>query len=228
MKTTCLVLLGILAGAGAPLVANEISPEELERWFNSNSMEPPRYKEVNDGELVFLDKPPEKVPHHHHNSLTIQPTSLQDGWIILEQCHTNLAQVEAAQVVFNKERVRDITILSYRNMERAWVEDASVQMTNIKADAKLCIKASSRALVHNADGTYSLRNGPFMRRYLDGYFPIRVSLDLNYAATGLKLVRMHPAAQAGYKVTQGDGTLHIDALFEGRLETEFQFRNKNL
>lgn len=228
MKPVSLVLLGWLSLSVTPGLANELSPEELERWFNSDSLDPPRYREVNDGVLVFLDKPPEKIPHHHHNSLTIHSTSLQDGWIILEQCHTHLAQVEAAQVVFNSERVRDIAILSYRNMERAWVEDASVQMTNIKADAKLCIKARSRALIQNADGSFSLRNGPFMRRYLDGYFPIRVSLDLNYATTGLQLVRMHPTAQTGYIVRYGDGSVHIDALFEGKLETEFQFQYNKL
>lgn len=228
MNTVSLVLLGCLVAATLPAHAEDISPEELERWFNSDSMDPPRFKEVNDGHLVFLDKAPKENLHHHHNSLTISPSSLQDGWITLHQCHTNLDRVPAAQVIFNKDRVRDIRITSYENMEKAWVEGASVQMTNITSNARLCLQASSHALVQNTDGTFSLRNGPFMRRFLDGYFPIRVSLDLDFAATDLQLVNMTPAPQTGFSVRQGDGTVHVDALFEGKLQTEFRFRIKKL
>jgi len=228
MKLPSLVLLGWLAGAALPALANDVSPEELERWFNSDSMDPPRYTQVNDGHLQFLARAPKENLHHHHNALTIFPSSLQDGWIGIQQCHTNLDRVPAAQVLFNKDRVRDIRIVSYENMEKAWVEDASVQMTNITANARLCIQASSRALIRNVDGSFSLRNGPFMRRFLDGYYPIRVSLDLDFATTDLQLVNITPAPQTGFAVRQGDGSVHVDALFEGKLQTEFRFRIKKL
>jgi len=208
--------------------ANEISQEELERWFNTDSLDPPRYKEVNDAHLVFLTKKPEKQLHHHHNTVTILPDSLSDGWILIKQCHSNIDKVAAAQILFKAGKVKNIKVVSSENIEKTWVEGTSVQMENIKADAELCVQANTHSLQHHADGTYSLRNGPFMRRFLDGYFPLRVSLDLNYTQTDLELIDISPATQNGFAVKKMDGIVKIDTIFEGRLHTEFHFKHKSL
>ena len=229
-------LSGWLLSAGlsllliSPLHAqqDEISAEELERWFNSDSLEPPRYKEVNEGQLVFLSGKQDKTLHHHHNSVTILPHSLEDGWILIKQCHSNIDRVAAAQVLFKAERVKNIKILSTHHIEKAWVEGASVQMENIGAAATICLQANTRSLEREADGTYRLHNGPFMRRFLDGYFPLRVSLDLNYEQTNLELTDFQPMVQAGFAVTRSEGKLHLDTVFEGKLRTEFHFRIKRL
>ena len=104
--------------------ANEISPEELERWFNTDSLEPPRYKEVNDGQLVFLTQKPKKQLHHHHNSVTILPNSLSDGWILIKQCHRNIDKVAAAQILFKAGKVKNIQVVSSENIGKTWVEGA--------------------------------------------------------------------------------------------------------
>lgn len=210
------------------VASDEISREELERWFNSNTSDPPRYKEVNDGHLVFLTGNNDPTLHHHHNSLTILPESLQSGWILLEQCHQNIDKVPAAEILFKAGRVRDIKITKAINIDKAWVEDTSVQMENIKADAQLCLQAYSHSLVKNADGTFSLRNGPFMRRFFDGYFPIRVSLELNFSQTNLELTSFTPNNQNGFHVENNNGMIHIDTVFEGKLQTEFKFKSKKL
>jgi len=207
--------------------AKETREEALERWFNSDSFDLPDVDstaDVNEGELEFLAKAPKPGLHHHHNSITILPTSLHDGWINLEQCHTNLDKVHAAQILFNKDKVRDIQITEYRNMGRAWVEGSSVQMTEIRADAKLCLQAKSRALKENKDGSYQLRNGPYMRKFLDGYFPIRVSMDIKHKGTGLKLVSVSPKQQKGFNVWKKPDRFGFDVIFEGRLTTEFGFK----
>ena len=212
------------------LMANsDYTAEELERWFNSDSFEPPKsVSDVNDGQLVFVTPDGQKPLHHHHNSMTIFPHSLEDGWVLMEQCHTNLDRVAAAQIVFAKKRVREIKILSYRNMEKAWVEGPSVQMTNITADARLCMQAWTRALFINDDGSYSLRNGPFMRRFLDGYFPLRVSMEIVYAGTGLKPTHVSPGEQQGFAVWRKKDRIGFDAVFEGKLRTEFSFEVETL
>ena len=208
---------------------SEYSAEELERWFNSDSFEPPNpVQEVNEGQLVFISAPKKKALHHHHNSMTISPRSLEDGWVLMEQCHTNLDKVAAAQIVFAKNRVRDIKVVSYRNMEKAWVEGPTVQMTNITADARLCMQAWTRALFINNDGSYSLRNGPFMRRFLDGYFPLRVSMEILYAGTGLKPIAVSPAEQKGFAVWRKKDRIGFDAVFKGKLRTEFSFEVETL
>jgi len=208
---------------------SEYTEEELERWFNSDSFEPPRtVEDVNDGQLVFLTGPQQKVLHHHHNNMTISARSLQDGWVLMEQCHTNLDKVPAAQIVFAQDRVRDIRLLSFQNMARAWVEGASVQMTDIQADARLCMQAWTRALFINDDGSYSLRNGPFMRRFLDGYFPIRVSMEINFSGTGLRPTTVSPQSQKGFDIWRNKDRIGFDAVFEGQLRTEFSFEVESL
>jgi len=113
-------------------------------------------------------------------------------------------------------------------MERAWVEGPSVQMANITANARLCIQAWTRALFINDDGSYSLKNGPFMRRFLDGYFPLRVSMDIRYSGTGLKPTHVLPAEQKGFEVWRKKDRIGFDAVFEGKLRTEFGFEIETL
>ena len=209
-----------------PLVvsSSEYTEEELERWFNSDNFEPPRAtREVNEGQLVFIAAPKDKSLHHHHNNMTIFPRSLHDGWVKMEQCHTNLDKVAAAQIVFAKDRVREIKVVSARNMGKAWVDGPSVQMTDIKANARLCMQAWTRALYTNDDGSYTLRNGPFMRRFLDGYFPLRVSMVIDYASTGLKPTRVSPNGQKGFDIWRKKGRIGFDTVFEGKLRTQFNF-----
>ncbi|MDH5180440.1 MAG: alpha/beta hydrolase [Gammaproteobacteria bacterium] len=222
-----LSLLGLLLIPVAQ--ADDYTVEELERWFNSDKFEPPNpVGNVNDGELEFLTALPKKKIHHHHNSVTILPNSLQDGWVIVKQCHSNIDQVSAAQVVFKQERVKDLQVLEYQNIGRAWVEGPTVQMTDITANATICLQARTRALYIRDDGSYCLRNGPFMRRFLDGYYPIRVSMDIVYKGTGLKLVNTLPKQQAGFSIWQKQNELGFDAVFEGQLRTEFSFEVETL
>lgn len=209
------------------LCANELTEEEMERWFNSDTLDPPRYEkvEVNNGELFFLGEKPDKPVHHHRNSLTIYQNSLEDGWVKLEQCHRNMDRVPRTQVVFNKDKVRDIRITKAVEIEKSWVEDNTVQLENIKTNAVLCIAAWSKALVKNAEGQFKLTNGPFMRKFLDGYFPIHVTIEVDFKATDLTLVKVEPAAQSGFKVTESAKTINMDAWFEGRLKTSLTFIN---
>jgi hypothetical protein len=67
-----------------------------------------------------------------------------------------------------------------------------------------------------------------MRRFLDGYYPMRVSMQIDYASSGLQLIAMKPERQQGFDVTEQDGSLAFDAWFEGRLKTEFLFRSHTL
>lgn len=223
-----IIIFVLFALQGSLLYADEISPEELERWFNSDTLEPPRYKEVNDGHLVFLTASPKKNLHHHHNTLVISSSSLDNGWIQIKQCHTNIDKVAEAQIVFKQHRIRDIKITKAVNIDKVWVEGASVQIQGVKANARLCVEAYSNSLVHLKDGSYSIRNGPFMRRFLDGYFPLRVTMELDFSDTGLELVTYQPPTQEGFSVVEEHGKLKFDTIFEGQLLTEFQFRKHSL
>ena len=211
-------------------LATEPSMAELERWLESDELLPPSVNtdNVNEGALVFLNQRPVKQVHHHQNHLIIDADSLLNGWVRLRQCHEHLDRVPRAQIMYNRERIRDLQITTSGNIEQSWVEDNTVQLRNVQENARLCVQAWTRALKANGDGSYSLRNGPFMRRFLDGYYPMRVSMQIDYAASGLRLIAMKPERQQGFDVTEQDGRLAFDAWFEGRLKTEFLFRSHTL
>ena len=186
--------------------------------------------EINEGELHFLTKPPEEAVHHHHKHVVITPQSLTTGWIVNRQCHYNLDQVGAMEVVFTPGRVRALDISRAENIERAWVEGSSVQLKNVGPNAVLCLSSENRVLTHDPrTGLYTLTSGPYMRRFLDGYFPMRVSLTLEYPVALLSLKDMAPT-DPRLKATLVPGQVRVDTLFEGRLLLTLRFvaktRNK--
>jgi len=177
---------------------------------------------VNEGELAFLAVPPVKAVHHMHNIVILDGNSRDSGWVRLEQCHRNIDKVPRAQIVFHKERIRNLQIRNAENMGKAWVEGASVQLTDIGEDSSLCLEADSRALSANGDGSFRIENGPFMRRFLDGYYPMRVSEQILLADSGLRFSAIKPARQPGFEVEADAETIRFDAWFEGRLRTEVE------
>ena len=74
------------------------------------------------------------------------------------------------------------------------------------------------------DGSYVLTNGPFHRKFLDGYFPYHVTLIINYPDNKLKYNASKPIEQNGFNVTQQSDRLLIDTIFSGTLTTEILFR----
>ncbi|CRI66032.1 conserved exported hypothetical protein [Thiocapsa sp. KS1] len=182
-----------------------------------------RVAAVSDGELRFVGPERAAETHRHVNRIRIGAESLREGWVELTQCHENLDAVGAAQILFSAERIRGLEVVSAQGIGRAWVEGPSVQLTDIAPGARLCIRAESRAMYALGDGRYRLRNGPYMRRFLDGYYPMQVVLDVSYPADRLALMQHQPAAQPGFEVRAESGHVAVDAAFEGRLFTCLDF-----
>jgi hypothetical protein len=198
----------------------EMSEAEIEKWLNNDTDELPTDK-INEGKLRFLPKPPVKKVHHHHNTMIVYKDSMKNGWVKMLQCHRHLDKFPRAQVLYHKKRVRNIRITKVVNIGKAWVKKNSVQLTNVKKNAQLCVEADSKALVKNADGSFTLKNGPFMRRFLDGFFPMRVSMDLQLPKN-LKFISIHPQKQHGFRVNSSVKGVHFDAWFEGKLNTKIK------
>jgi hypothetical protein len=182
-----------------------------------------RVAAVNDGELRFV--PPEAAAGHHvHiNRIHIDASSLRTGWVTLEQCHDQLDAVPAAQILFNPERIRHLRVQSAEDIGRAWVEGSSVQLEDVGPRARLCVTGESRALSDLGQGRYRLQNGPYMRRFLDGYYPMRVELEIRYPAESLRFVAPLPPPQPGFEVRPRAGEIQVEATFEGRLYTCMDF-----
>ncbi|MEK7796443.1 MAG: hypothetical protein AAB315_03215, partial [Pseudomonadota bacterium] len=179
--------------------------------------------DINEGELRFLERPPEKAPHLHSTHVFISEESLKTGWVTAKQCHYNLDQVSALQVVFSPRRIRRIEILQADNIGRAWVEGASVQVTHVGKNAVLCILSENFAIKHNTvERTYEWHGGPYMRRFLDGYFPMQVKLAIDYPADRIRLESIEPGTLR-FKTVAHPGLIRLDALFEGRLDITIRF-----
>ena len=210
MKLACLVLLAAsMTGAGA----DEPDPFLLDADTDR----------VNEGALVLLAVPPGGPVHAHTTRITLSPASLRDGWAQLDQCHTDLDEIARAQVVYRPGRVRNLEVVSTRGIGQARVEGASVQLEDVSSAASLCVRAESRVVHRLAADRFAVRNGPFMRRFLDGFYPMHVTLDIRLPPGDWQLVESVPAVQPGFTVVQDDHGLVAEAWFEGRLETEFHF-----
>lgn len=221
-----LLLALILLSSTFSGFSREYSQQEMDDWFNAPA--DPSAADVNEGELVFLASPPAKRVHHHHNVLTLSDQTVIDGWGELRQCHENLDRVPATQIVFREDRIRDLRIVSFSNIESAWVEGATVQLKQVGPSAKICVALQSKVLYPQPDGTYHIANGPFMRKFLDGYYPMHVSMEVIIKSKKLKFYDITPNHQTGFKVSVKPQIVLFDAWFEGRLNTLIRFKAPRL
>jgi hypothetical protein len=179
--------------------------------------------EVNGGDLKFLADAPAAPIHHHQNQITLTPESLLTGWAKLEQCHYHLDPVPDMQIVYGRDRIRNLNILRSENIGRAWVHENSVQMERVARDATICITAETRALAAEGKHRFTLSNGPYMRRFLDGFYPMRVSMKVRMQAPNLHFSDISPTPQSGFKFTNTGNEIAFEALFEGELRTRISF-----
>ena len=201
-----------------------VDPEQMEAWLNDFSDDSTqRALAVNEGELEFLTHAPPKRPHLLENKFTISQQSLKDGWVKMIQCHQNLDVVSVAQILYHGRRTRHIKVLSSSGIAKAWVEKNSVQLEDIGNSARLCIQAEVHSLYSNYDGSYSMHNGPFLRKFLDGYYPMRVTMDVSLPSEYLAYEGTYPLTQEGFKVTSDSTGMQVDALFVGELSIEVMF-----
>jgi hypothetical protein len=208
-RIACALILAAVA-----TFATAADPDEL--FFKGTA-------DVNEGELHFLTTPPDRPVHHHHNRITILDSSLEDGWVRLDQCHENLDAVPSAEVTYRPGRVRNLRVTRAVRIEGAWAEEHSVQLRNVQRGAELCVQAETLALSRAGETGYSLNNGPYMRRFLDGFYPMRVSMTVKFASDKLRFVDSIPAAQPGFSLRLQAGEVGYDTVFEGILTTVLRF-----
>lgn len=179
--------------------------------------------EISEGELRFLESLPGPPPHHHRKQISIDRQSLESGWVRDRQCHEHMDPVAALEIVFAPGKVRRLRVTRTEHIERAWIEGSSVQAANIGPEAVLCLESELRVLKHDsATGLYHLDSGPYMRRFLDGFFPLRLSLDIDYPADRLRLIDLQPADLRA-KSRLLPGRMQLEVIFEGKLDIRMQF-----
>ena len=210
---------GVIRAGDAPEAAagGDLSVE----WLPADDAE--AVPQVGAGELLFLAAPPDGRTPLSDNRITVTETSLSDSWVRLEQCYSGLDAVPEAEVVYRYREMRELRIVTTHNIGEATASQHSVQLKDISDDAHLCIRAEVRILYALPDGRRVLRNGPFHRKFLDGYFPLHVRLEVRYPASALRYLGVSPPPQPGFAVTSSDGLLTIDSWFAGELNIELSF-----
>ena len=222
LMTRLLMIAIIWPAAATPAQSSDegsLSPQ-AEAWLHESDNAVPQARA---GELLFLTAPPAGHTLHSRNTLTLDAESLSDGWVQLEQCYDGLDAVPDAEIVYRYRDLRDLRIASQRNIGRATVDGKSVQLSDVRHDATLCVRLRARILYAGPRGHYLLRNGPFNRRFLDGYFPLHVTLDVSFPPAMLNYAGIDPQAQPGFAVTTGPGAVAIDSWFAGTLNIEITF-----
>ena len=98
-----------------------------------------------------------------------------------------------------------------------------MQIKDIAAESEICISADKKALSYEK-GKYYLRLGPFMRRFLDGYYPMRVQVEVSYPAF-LQLVSASPV-DALRRTSGRTSYADFDLWVIGKLDIELVFSSK--
>ena len=169
MLKTALLAVAVLSSS--PVSASQADPENdaWPAWVLAEEDLKARIARVNEGDLDFLAQAPSDPVHYHQNRIVLTTSSLRNGWVDLEQCHRHLDRVAEAQILFHPERSRALKVTRFKNMQSAVAERNTIQLRHVEAASEVCLSGQTKAMVEIGDGVYELRNGPFMRRFLDGY-----------------------------------------------------------
>lgn len=210
--------------------SQEFTKQQIDKWLNNPNAPLPvvkKQRKINEGNLVFLDRIKHKFVMHSENKIQITKSSLQDGWVNLNQCYKQLDAFPRVQVVYQYKNIRNLKVHIIKKMDSAKVQGKSVQLVNVKKGATLCVSAQVQSLEKTNTG-YQLKNGPFRRKFLDGYFPLRVSVSVSYPATLIKLAKVLPDNKAATKtkgmlIQKSKSQVRLDTTFEGVLNTQLVF-----
>lgn len=216
------LVCGLLCAGCALSVIAADSLDDPDDWLESDADR--QSLAVNEGELEFLSEQPERRVLYTSNWLTISAASLQSGWVELRQCQGHLDPVDRVEIVYGYRAMRNLRVLSSRGVGSARVVDGAVQMTQVGADAEVCVAAEVQVVRPSGEGRYVLQSGPFHRRFLDGYYPVHLDYRVIFPAGLLVLESVRPPDQPGFDVAMDKDEVRIETLFEGRLTIRLVLR----
>lgn len=208
-----LILLCLLTGMPVLVSAAD--------WFNDNWED--RVDKLSEGELIWYQGMPAKGTSRTVLTISLDEESTRDGWVKVRQCHGGLASVPAAQLVFEGRAVRNLQVENAQNIEQSSIEGETVQLSGVGPGAAICVRSEQQVL-HRLDGHHwALISGPFQRRFLDGFYPMLVKLDVEWPVEKWRYVRVQPAT--GPAIEARAGHLQMQAHFAGRLKTALIFQH---
>jgi hypothetical protein len=204
-------------------LAVEIPEPSFDKWLEMLD----EIDGINDGQLMFLPAIPaadKQILYHLQNRIKLSPNSLETGWVELEQCHQNLGVTQKMAITFGKGKTQDLEIVSFTDIDKAWVDADNIEIIGAGAASSICIRGKLLTLEQTTANRFQLQNGRYLRRFLDGYFPMRLSLSIDYSSTKLSFDKTTPMPQAGFAVSNHGGFVSIESTFEGTLKIVTYFQ----
>ena len=220
----CLVLAAFSIGSVYGVVPAEQTPGE--DWFNDDS--DLDIEDVNEGELTFIAPITDKSILHSGSVLSITERSLETGWVGLQQCYRNLDPVGKTDIVHRYKNLKQLKITSSGNIGEARVDGQTIQLEDVSSSAHICVQAEVQILEKTSQDTFVLSNGPYYRRFLDGFYPYHVTVSISYPADKLKYNGISPVPQPLFEVIQQPGKLLVDTWFEGILQIDIKFSGADI
>lgn len=175
------------------------------------------------------------------NRLFINSQSLNKGWINFSQCHNQLDPVPKIEVAYHPTNIRNLQVISFDNIEDVEVLEHSVELINVERGGKVCINGESKTLKIEKDG-FSLSRGPYMRKFLDGYYPMIVEETIEIETIKTQLIEQSPqlienqynltnnkVSESSLSMTKIDNTQNnkkryeFNYAFEGQLKPKYRF-----
>lgn len=205
-------------------VTAEPSPEQLENWFNNDKLDMPEEATVQDEALRFIINTNKQNIPVTEKTYQINIDSLHTGWVVIEQCYRNLDPVSQLEVVYEYQKMRNLKVTHQHLVGKLWIEGQTIQMENLSKGASICTKAEVGILRQADNKNYLLLAGPFKRKFLDGYYPMHVKLDIRYPAEKLILNEIFPEAAPGFNISHNKGLVIIDTRFTGKLYLALSFK----
>lgn len=219
-RKVSIVLLGLLF----PLMLAAAETSADDSWPDEDSES--RAAQVNEGELNFIAPVHDQSILHSDTHLWLSAESRQSGWVKMRQCYRQLDAIGKTDVVYAYREMKNLRVIRTKKIARVRVKPQRVELENVEKDAELCVEAEVKIFQRLSDSTFAVHNGPYHRRFLDGYYPYRVSLTVHYADDEMQLEQIAPEPQAGFYLTKNPGELNIDSWFEGELRIMLVFTER--
>lgn len=197
--------------------------EQEKAWLEGDAPMPNSTEQVNDGELTWLPFPLKTSGYHLHNQMTISPDSLETGWMGFVQCHYNIDPIAKVEVLYRQSSVQNLKVISFKNIYSAETKSHSVVISQVAQGAEICISGESKTLRESADG-WEVHRGPYMRKFFDGFYPMRVSEELDWSTTDLVFEASAPSFTTGYQQQLDHKHLKTSYYFEGVLMSQYLFK----
>ena len=206
--------------ANDPQKTDDLSPEER-AWLEDDSSAQAR--EISSGELRWVT--PDKTLNQYRleNTLTVHPESLKTGWIDFSQCHYQLDPRIAVEIVYGVKRTQNLKVISSQRIGHIETAEDHITLTDIQKNAQICISGKTKVLNQLSPNHYKMLRGPYMRRFLDGFYPMQVTETIRWQGVPIKLNDLTTHSALGYDFKVSDTELIANYWFEGLLKPFYEF-----